>query len=150
MHLTIKNNDMEKQELLEKIEKFDLTDEQLVAIDNIIAGEMEIEDYTEILHKVSKQIANVDNMVVDIGDVGNEIGIAIGKFIKNEEDKKDFVDGIYHGISLIDGTHDLGKVFHITKLTKKKKKKKKNHKKKIKRLAALSCSLLCVFFGTKF
>jgi hypothetical protein len=65
--------------------------------------------------------------VIDISDVGNEIGISIGKYIKNEEDKRDFVEGIYHGISLIDGTYDSGKVICVTKVKKKdiKSKKKK-------------------------
>jgi len=62
--------------------------------------------------------------VIDISDVGNEIGIAVGKYIKNEEDKRDFVDGIYHGISLIDGTHDSGEAICVTKFKKKNTKKK--------------------------
>ena len=41
----------------------------------------------------------------DISDVGNSIGIAIGKYIEYGDDKDDFIHGINHGISLIDGTH---------------------------------------------
>jgi len=96
---------MDKKELIKKIEKSDLTDDQLREIDKIIAGETEINDYKEVLHEVSERISYVESMVVDIGDVGNEIGKAIGDYIKSEEDKKDFIDGIYNGISLIDGTH---------------------------------------------
>ena len=44
----------------------------------------------------------------DIGDVGNEIGIAVGKFINNNKmgyELDSFISGIKHGISLVDGTH---------------------------------------------
>ena len=43
----------------------------------------------------------------DIGDVGNEIGIAVGKFINNKMgyELDSFISGIKHGISLVDGTH---------------------------------------------
>jgi len=42
----------------------------------------------------------------DISDIGNEIGIAVGKHIvKLGLDKEDFIHGIKHGISLEDGTH---------------------------------------------
>jgi hypothetical protein len=43
----------------------------------------------------------------DLSDIGNEIGIVIGKYINKEiGDKNDFINGVKHGISLIDGTHD--------------------------------------------
>jgi len=102
---------MEKEELIEKIEKFDLTDEQLQAIERIIALEFSFEkdDFKPVLKKVikniNKQIKKTFCRVIDIGDVGNEIGIAIGEYIKNEDDKKDFIRGAEHGISLINGTH---------------------------------------------
>ena len=42
----------------------------------------------------------------DLSDIGNEIGIVIGKYINKEiGDKNDFINGVKHGISLIDGTH---------------------------------------------
>jgi hypothetical protein len=46
--------------------------------------------------------------IVDMADVGNEIGIAIGKFINNKDngfDLDSLISGIRHGVSLIDGTH---------------------------------------------
>ena len=49
--------------------------------------------------------------VGDIDDIGNEIGIAIGKYtmLENAEEigtiKSLFICGLDHGISLIDGTH---------------------------------------------
>lgn len=43
----------------------------------------------------------------DLSDIGNEIGIAIGKYISNDMgyEADDFIHGVKHGISLIDGTH---------------------------------------------
>lgn len=114
-----------KKQILKKIEESDLTEEQLNAIDRIIEGEIEEIDYKEVLFDVAKRLSKVTHIVLDIGDVGNEVGIAIGKHIKNEDDKSFFVSGIYHGISLIDGTHDLGETICVTKGKKKKGKKKK-------------------------
>ena len=39
----------------------------------------------------------------DISDIGNEIGIVIGKY--SEYDIKNFISGLNHGISLSNGTH---------------------------------------------
>lgn len=52
--------------------------------------------------KTSSQIKNGD-----LSDLGNEIGIAIGRHTgeKNGFEKDAFVVGIYHGISISDGTH---------------------------------------------
>ena len=41
----------------------------------------------------------------DLSDCGNEIGIAVGQFFKSKEDIEDFITGLKHGISLVDGTH---------------------------------------------
>jgi hypothetical protein len=98
---------MEKQDLIDKLEKFDLTEIQLQAIDNIIAGEVEFNDFGIVLYELSEHLSKTERIVYDIGDVGNEIGLGIGKFIKNKNDKREFIMGIEHGISLIDGTHDL-------------------------------------------
>jgi hypothetical protein len=60
----------------------------------------------EIIHQL-------ENMAFqgDLGDIGNEIGIVIAKYImKKDADKKgldldSFIRGVKHGVSLIDGTH---------------------------------------------
>ena len=39
----------------------------------------------------------------DISDIGNEIGIVLGKLTKDQI--RDFQFGLSHGISLSDGTH---------------------------------------------
>lgn len=44
----------------------------------------------------------------DLSDIGNEIGIVIGKYITVEEsgyDLNDFISGVEHGISLTNETH---------------------------------------------
>ncbi len=51
----------------------------------------------------------------DIGDIGNEIGIAIEKYRMGTDPGKhdehwgweisDFISGVNHGVSLIDGSH---------------------------------------------
>ncbi len=45
---------------------------------------------------------------LDLGDVGNEIGIVIAKHFNDNDigfDKESFISGLKHGISLTDGTH---------------------------------------------
>lgn len=44
----------------------------------------------------------------DLGDLGNEIGIILGKYTKEGKvgyELSDFEHGIRHGVSLTDGTH---------------------------------------------
>jgi len=45
---------------------------------------------------------------IDFTDLGNTIGIIIGKYTNDKEmgfGKDDFIQGVKHGISLSDGTH---------------------------------------------
>ena len=59
-----------------------------------------------VLEKVQKNLERYKDVNLDLSDFGNEVGIEIGKYIiENNLDKKDFISGIEHGISLIDGTH---------------------------------------------
>lgn len=46
----------------------------------------------------------------DLSDIGNEIGIVIGKAIEKYKGElgwelEDFINGVKHGVSLVDGTH---------------------------------------------
>jgi hypothetical protein len=41
----------------------------------------------------------------DLSDIGNEIGIAIAKYIDEDNTIEDFIHGVKHGVSLMDGTH---------------------------------------------
>lgn len=59
-----------------------------------------------VIKEIPEQLEKI-NYVGDFTDIGNEIGIVIGKYICNQEGftKQDFVSGLEHGISLSDGTH---------------------------------------------
>ena len=44
----------------------------------------------------------------DLSDLGNDIGLNIGDYVNNNVlgyEKEDFIHGLKHGISIIDGTH---------------------------------------------
>jgi hypothetical protein len=44
----------------------------------------------------------------DLSDLGNEIGISIGKYVNEAKigyELDSFIAGVKHGVSLIDGTH---------------------------------------------
>jgi hypothetical protein len=62
------------------------------------------------LDEIKKELVdfiNENNIDVDFTDLGNTIGIIIGKYInvKMGFDKDSFIQGVKHGISLSDGTH---------------------------------------------
>lgn len=59
----------------------------------------------EMIEDIIQQLESIKFAKGDISDVGNNIGIAIGKYIQYGDDKDEFIHGINHGISLIDGTH---------------------------------------------
>lgn len=61
-----------------------------------------------ILEEVCESLKNVKLPVRhDMSDIGNEIGICLGKYIKDEMgfEIEDLISGIKHGISLAKGTH---------------------------------------------
>jgi len=62
-------------------------------------------DFTNILNRIKTQLDNVNYDNGDVSDVGNEIGIVLGDFIKTESELQDFITGIRHGMSLTNGTH---------------------------------------------
>ena len=59
-------------------------------------------DFNEIKQAIIKQLIECPYQG-DIGDIGNEIGIVIGKFDKDLI--RDFKWGLDHGVSLSNGTH---------------------------------------------
>jgi len=65
----------------------------------------DIEKSQNIISDFIIKLKEIKNPMYDISDIGNEIGVAIGKYIKTDEDKRDFIWGVEHGISLIDGSH---------------------------------------------
>lgn len=63
-----------------------------------------MENFKEVLKDLSVSLDNVTYEFGDYSDIGNEIGIVLGKKI-TEEQFDDFITGLRHGISLSDGTH---------------------------------------------
>ena len=64
-------------------------------------------DLNEINNEIIKRLSEV-TYKGDLSDIGNEIGLSIGKFISDKElgfDLDDFIAGLKHGISIVDGTH---------------------------------------------
>ena len=67
--------------------------------------------FEQIKKDIMLQLAKVNYSTGDLTDIGNEIGVAIGKYTMEENAKDDtldaesFICGVKHGISLIDGTH---------------------------------------------
>jgi len=62
----------------------------------------------KISFEISNQLYQI-NYKGDLSDLGNEIGVVLGKYIKKKKigyQLDNFIDGLKHGISLIDGTHD--------------------------------------------
>jgi hypothetical protein len=64
-----------------------------------------------ILDTLIKHLESIKNSAPinhgDLSDLGNEIGIIIGQYTNDKMgyEKDDFVSGVYHGISISDGTH---------------------------------------------
>lgn len=67
--------------------------------------------FEQIKKDIMLQLAKVNYNTGDLTDIGNEIGVAIGKYTMEENaeddglDAESFICGLKHGISLIDGTH---------------------------------------------
>lgn len=63
--------------------------------------------FEEILEQVVNNFKEIKYNNGDISDLGNEVGYAIGTALPNmtEEEIKDFIVGIRHGVSLTNGTH---------------------------------------------
>jgi hypothetical protein len=63
--------------------------------------------FREVFEEMCQTFGEIEYMSGDISDVGNEIGYALGKVLENlqEDEIKDFIHGIRHGISLTNGTH---------------------------------------------
>jgi hypothetical protein len=67
--------------------------------------------FEQIKKDIIQQLEKVNYSTGDLTDIGNEIGVAIGKYTMEENadddalDTESFICGLKHGISLIDGTH---------------------------------------------
>jgi hypothetical protein len=62
-------------------------------------------EFEKMIVEIEFAVGQIDYDNGDISDIGNEIGYAIGRFIKNDEDINDFITGLKHGVSLRNGTH---------------------------------------------
>ena len=61
----------------------------------------------KMINEIKQDIiaALYDGRISDLSDIGNEIGIVIGKYTDDENTVEDFVRGVKHGVSLANGTH---------------------------------------------
>ncbi len=64
-----------------------------------------MEKLNHILNTITEHLSKVQYENGDISDIGNEIGIALGNYITTEQDLKDFIQGLRHGISLTNTEH---------------------------------------------
>jgi hypothetical protein len=62
-------------------------------------------EFVEIKNHLIDNLNRIKYENGDLSDIGNEIGIVIGHYIKSDEDVNDFIIGVKHGISLTDGSH---------------------------------------------
>lgn len=60
--------------------------------------------FKQIVNDISESLNMIPYSHGDYSDIGNEIGIAIGETITDEE-LEDFIMGLKHGISIANGTH---------------------------------------------
>ena len=64
-----------------------------------------MDNFTHILTQIKQHLEKVTYDNGDLSDVGNEIGIVLGRYIDKEQDLKDFIQGLRHGISLTNEEH---------------------------------------------
>ena len=60
--------------------------------------------FVDIKENIKTQLDNV-KYDGDLSDIGNEIGIVIGKYLDENNTIEDFIRGVRHGVSLTNGTH---------------------------------------------
>jgi hypothetical protein len=64
-----------------------------------------MDNFQHILKQISESLSKVSYENGDLSDVGNEVGIVLANYVTTEQDFKDFVHGLRHGISLTNGEH---------------------------------------------
>jgi hypothetical protein len=65
-------------------------------------------DFKIVVEDVIKHLNDIHYDNGDLSDIGNEIGIVLGKYIKKGKmgyELESFINGLEHGISITDGTH---------------------------------------------
>jgi len=63
-----------------------------------------MEKFVDIKERIKARLDNLKNDG-DLSDIGNEIGIVLGKYLTTDDEFNDFIHGLKHGISLTNGTH---------------------------------------------
>ena len=63
-----------------------------------------MEKFEKIKKEIKTQL-DLANYKGDISDIGNEVGIAIANYLDKDNTIEDFISGLRHGVSLVDGTH---------------------------------------------
>ncbi len=64
-------------------------------------------EFREMLDSIGEHLTEVTYSQGDLSDVGNELGIAVGRALEGmtQDEIEDFISGLRHGISLTNGTH---------------------------------------------
>lgn len=64
-------------------------------------------EFRDVFEQLCQTFSEIKYDNGDISDVGNEVGFALGKALADlkEDEIKDFILGLKHGISLTNGTH---------------------------------------------
>lgn len=64
-------------------------------------------EFRDVFEQLCQTFSEIKYDNGDISDVGNEVGFALGKALTDlkEDEIKDFILGLKHGISLTNGTH---------------------------------------------
>ena len=83
-------------------------------------------EYNELLEEIKIHMNFLQNeedvpIGFDLSDLGNSIGGLLADYILNndlsiEEELGDFIAGVNHGFSVMDGTHDSGDIKEINKI----------------------------------
>ena len=75
-------------------------------MDGDIVKIINMKDIRVVINDLTKELEDIPELC-DLSDVGNVIGIVIGKHLSDEMgyEKEDFLTGLNHGFSLADGTH---------------------------------------------
>lgn len=59
--------------------------------------------FNEVKNAIISKLSNLEYTDGDLGDIGNEIGFVLGKYITKDEayTKEQFINGLEHGLDLI-------------------------------------------------
>lgn len=58
--------------------------------------------FNEVKNAIISKLSNLEYTDGDLGDIGNEIGFVLGKYLTKDEayTKEQFINGLEHGIDL--------------------------------------------------